>query len=74
MPKLSKSGENSKAVEAKQRKASALKAEQDKKTKAAEDAAWADDDKHIAKKQNRKVWNTIIPTLITYYSMHYELR
>ena len=61
MPKLSKSGENTKAVEAKLRKSSALKAEQEKKLKAEEDASWHDDDKLNAKKQNRKVrYNFII--------------
>lgn len=54
MPKKFK-GENSKAVEARERKAN-QKAEADAKKKAAEeDAYWADDDKHIAKKHQRKV-------------------
>lgn len=54
MPKKFK-GENSKAVEARERKAS-QKAEQEAKKKAAEeDAYWADDDKHVARKQQRKV-------------------
>jgi len=55
MPKSSKWGENSKAAEAKARKNVAQKAENERKEKAAEDASWEDDDKAIAKKQNRKV-------------------
>jgi hypothetical protein len=54
MPKKASWGENSKAVDAKVRKNSARQAEQDKKVKAEEDAYWADDDKGLAKKQNRK--------------------
>jgi hypothetical protein len=54
MPKAFK-GENTKAVEAKLRKSGAVKAEQEKKQKAAEDAAWEDDDKLNLKKQGRKV-------------------
>jgi uncharacterized membrane protein len=53
-------GENSKAVEAKARKAEAAKSLKDKKDKAAEDASWEDDDKNLAKKQNRKVYYSII--------------
>ena len=54
MPKKFK-GENSKAVEAKARKAAA-KAEQDAaKQKAVDDAYWADNDKHVQRKQQRKV-------------------
>lgn len=48
-------GENSKAVEARARKAAAKKDEADKKQKAAEDAYWEDDDKNNAKKAQRKV-------------------
>ena len=55
MPKNSSWGQNTKAVEAKARKAEALKAEQERKQKQMEDAYWADDDKSLAKKQNRKV-------------------
>jgi len=54
MPKKFK-GENSKAMEAKERKAG-MKAEADaKKQAAADDAYWADDDKHVNKKLQRKV-------------------
>ena len=54
MPKKFK-GENSKAQEARARK-SAAKAEADAaKQKAIEDEYWKDDDKHVAKKQARKV-------------------
>lgn len=52
---MPKKGENSKAVEAKARKADALKDKKEKKDKAAEDASWEDNDKHLAKKQNKKV-------------------
>ncbi|XP_069137520.1 coiled-coil domain-containing protein 124-like [Argopecten irradians] len=60
MPKKFK-GENSKAVEAKARKAAAQHAEKEKKEKAKEkkekameDEYWRDDDKHNAKKMQRK--------------------
>lgn len=49
MPK--KCGENSKAVAARARKEEAASTEKAKRAKEAEDALWADDDKHIAKKQ-----------------------
>ena len=55
MPKKFKGGENSKAVQARERKAAA-KAEQDAaKQKAVEDAYWEDNDKHVQRKQQRKV-------------------
>ncbi len=47
-------GENSKAVIAKDRKASAQKAEAEKKQKAAEDAIWEETDKLVLKKQQKK--------------------
>lgn len=52
MPK--KLGTNSKAVEARDRKATQKKEVQAKAAKAAEDALWADDDKQLAKKKGRK--------------------
>ena len=54
MPKKFK-GENSKAVDARARKAAAQHAAEEKRQKDAEDAYWADDDKHVARKQQRKV-------------------
>ena len=54
MPKKFK-GENSKAAEARARKEATRSAEQDRKQKEAEDAYWADDDKHVGRKQQRKV-------------------
>ncbi|XP_033749935.1 coiled-coil domain-containing protein 124-like isoform X1 [Pecten maximus] len=53
MPKKFK-GENSKAVEAKARKAAVQHAEKEKREQALEDAYWKDDDKHNAKKTQRK--------------------
>jgi len=53
MPKKFK-GENSKAVEAKARKAAAHTAEKERLDREKEDALWADDDKHNARKQQRK--------------------
>lgn len=47
-------GENSKAVQAKARKAEARNVEVDKKAKAAEDALWAEDDKLVLRKQEKK--------------------
>uniref|UniRef100_A0A182PNP3 HMG box domain-containing protein n=1 Tax=Anopheles epiroticus TaxID=199890 RepID=A0A182PNP3_9DIPT len=52
MPK--KMGINSKAVEARERKAEAKKTANEKAAKAAEDAYWADDDKQLAKKKKQK--------------------
>lgn len=52
MPK--KLGENTKAVEARERKQAAKKAAQDKAAKEAEDRLWKDDDKQLAKKKSRK--------------------
>ena len=48
-------GENSKAVEARARKAEVRNRQADEKQKAKEDAYWADDDKLVARKQARKV-------------------
>lgn len=47
-------GLNSKAVEARERKATQKKDVQEKAAKAAADALWADDDKQLAKKKGRK--------------------
>lgn len=52
MPK--KISTNSKAVEARERKAVAKKDANDKATKAAEDRLWEDDDKTLAKKKQKK--------------------
>ncbi|XP_065082518.1 coiled-coil domain-containing protein 124 [Ochlerotatus camptorhynchus] len=52
MPK--KMGTNSKAVEARERKAEAKKVATEKAAKVAEDALWADDDKLLAKKKKQK--------------------
>ncbi|KAK3097729.1 hypothetical protein FSP39_012513 [Pinctada imbricata] len=53
MPKKFK-GENSKAAEARARKAAAKHDEQEKKQKALEDEYWRDDDKHVNRKMQRK--------------------
>ncbi|KAM7362143.1 coiled-coil domain-containing protein 124 [Cochliomyia hominivorax] len=52
MPK--KMGINSKAVEARERKAAIKKATQDKAAKEAEDRLWQDDDKTLARKQQKR--------------------
>lgn len=52
MPK--KMGLNTKAVEARERKAEQKKTVSEKAAKAAEDAMWADDDKNLAKKKSKK--------------------
>jgi len=59
MPKKSAWGENSKAVEAKARKAEVEKVKKAQKDKDKEDAYWEDDDKSLAKKQSRKVWKSM---------------
>merc|ERR1719260_382745 len=53
MPKKM-SGENSKAVAARERKNEKASAQKAVKEKAMEDAKWADDDKSLAKKQSKK--------------------
>ena len=54
MPKKFK-GENSKAVQARQRKESARLEEKERKQKELDDEYWRDDDKHALNKQQRKV-------------------
>jgi len=56
MPKKFK-GENSKATEAKARKNATKDAEDEEKKRQLEDELWQDDDKHVLKKQQRKVSN-----------------
>lgn len=53
MPKKFK-GENTKASAARERRAAQHAEAQAKKEKEVEDAYWADDDKHVARKQQRK--------------------
>lgn len=53
MPKKFK-GENSKAAEARARKEAVKQAETERKQKEEEDALWADEDKHVQRKQQRK--------------------
>lgn len=56
MPKKNSSwGVNTKAVEARERKANQKKEEQNAKKKAIEDEYWKDDDKLDARKKDRKV-------------------
>jgi len=47
-------GQNTKAVQAKARKAAAVNEEKSRKEREAEDARWQDDDKHAARKLARK--------------------
>ena len=54
MPKKFK-GENSKAVVARGRKQAAKLEADDRKRKTEEDTYWRDDDKHVARKQERIV-------------------
>lgn len=55
-------GENSKAAAARARKSAVKEAEVAKKQKDVEDTYWKDDNKHILKKQQRKVLiNNMIP-------------
>lgn len=53
MPKKFR-GENTKATEARARKAAAANEAGEQRAKAEADAYWADDDKHLAKKAQRK--------------------
>ncbi|XP_077556077.1 coiled-coil domain-containing protein 124 [Haemaphysalis longicornis] len=52
MPK--KFGTNTKSAEARAKKEAVKTAEKEKKERAEQEALWADDDKHIARKQQRK--------------------
>ena len=54
MPKKFR-GENSKAVEARARKAAQKDAETERKQRELEDEYWKEDDKHVLKKLQRKV-------------------
>ena len=54
MPKKFK-GENTKAQDAKARKAAAKESADEKKRREEEDTHWKDEDKHGSKKQDRKV-------------------
>lgn len=56
MPKKFK-GENSKAVEARARKNAQKDEEEQKKQKQLEDEFWKEDDKHVLKKLQRKVYD-----------------
>ena len=59
-------GENSKAMTAKARKAEAKAVEDSRKKKELEDALWQENDKHVLKKEQRKVIfhaPFLIPTL-----------
>lgn len=51
---MPKKGENSKAVESRERKAATKKAANDKAQKAAEDALWEDNDKQLLRKKKQK--------------------
>lgn len=46
---------NSKAVAAKERKAAAKREDEERRRKEEEDEYWKDDDKHVLRKQDRKV-------------------
>ena len=54
MPKKFK-GENSKAAAARERKQAAKQEADERRKRAEEDAYWKDDDKHVQRKQDRKV-------------------
>ena len=54
MPKKFK-GENSKAAAARERKQAAKQEAEDRKRQAEDDAYWKDDDKHVQRKQDRRV-------------------
>lgn len=58
MPKKFK-GENSKAVVAKERKSALREAAEQEKKKQEEDEYWRDDDKHVTRKHDRKVWHSV---------------
>ena len=65
MPKKFK-GENSKSAVARERKSAVREAEERDKRKKEEDEYWRDDDKHVVRKQGKKVAGpfNIAPVLI----------
>lgn len=66
MPK--KFGGNTKALEARERKEAAKNAEKERKEREAEEAMWRDDDKHVMRKQHRKVFCYYITfSIISYF-------
>ena len=65
MPKKWK-GDNPKAAEARERKEAKKQAELDRKQRAEEDAYWQDDDKHVQKKEQRKV--RTVPNILSAYN------
>ena len=60
MPKKFK-GENSKATAARERKQAAKQEADERKRQAEEDAYWKDDDKHVQRKQDRRVCTCMGP-------------
>lgn len=59
-------GENSKAVQARARKEAKRQEEIQRKTKAAEDKLWEDNDKNLARKQQRKVSSFLLEIIVLY--------
>ena len=69
MPKKFK-GENTKAQDARARKAAVREAVEERRKQEEEGAAWRDDDKHVARKQERKVCLHAWCCIVYYMSMH----
>lgn len=75
MPKKFK-GENSKAVEARARKATQKDEEELRKQEQLEDEYWKDDDKHLQKKLQRKVLHAMMassPVLLYLTNITYDV-
>ena len=70
MPKKFK-GENTKAQDAKARKTASKEAADEKRKREEEDTAWRDDDKHVARKQDRKVSPCFAANLARFYATKY---
>ena len=73
MPKKNSSwGQNSKATEARERKANQKREEQAKKQKAVEDAYWKDDNKLDNRKKERKV-QVVLMRVVTVNGHNFKL-
>ena len=72
MPKKFK-GVNTKAEETRARREAVKVAERERKQKEEEDKFWEDNDKHVLRKQNRKVCNCLDKLIVKYVFWKFEI-
>ena len=72
MPKKFK-GVNTKAEETRARREAVKVAERERKQKEEEDKFWEDNDKHVLRKQNRKVCNCLDKLIVKYVFSKFEI-